>query len=52
MISNGSVKNNDCYEWTEDPRKFKRFLSRTYKGEKDGGTLIDFKSFKSWVRNP
>lgn len=41
-----SVKNNDKDEWTVDPRTYKWQLSRTYKGESDGGMMIDFRRFK------
>ena len=38
-------------EWTDDPRKFKRYLSRTYKGEKDGGMKLSFTSFKTLMKS-
>jgi len=38
--------------WFEDPRKYKWQLSRTYKGESDGGSLIDFKHFKHLMNGP
>jgi hypothetical protein len=38
-------------EWSDDPRKFKRYLSRTYKGEKDGGIKLNFASFKTFMKS-